>query len=331
MAQNIFTSLRAQGVEAEIDDCRAAGGWNGSGKWKTTSHGDVFVKIGTGGFASPIRMLTCELKGLSHLHRLAEGLSIKVPAPVCVGSYEGKSDQKAPSAGDDRNGFIAIEYIDFERQSYADGNSEALLGHQLALLHSKSPVNENQHFGFELDGCCGAGPQPNNIEGRDIDWVSFWREYRLGSQLHEHRKKFPDDTKIQELGAQLSKRLDDICFSGTGLIVDDIEKSGLHGDMWSGNVGFTSLDGVLLPCIFDPAFYYGHAEADLGIVKMFNSFSGDFFKAYHEVRPKQPGFAQRALLYELHHHMNHMNIFGAGYRPGVLGIMTDLLNWQQKD
>ena len=152
MAQNIFTSLRALGVEAEIDNRRAADGWNGSGKWKTATHGDIFVKIGTGGYASPICMLDCELKGLGHLHRLAEGLSIKVPAPVCVGSCGGKSDQKARSVEDEQSGFIAIEHIDFERPSCANGNSEVLLGHQLALLHSKSPLNANQHFGFELDG-----------------------------------------------------------------------------------------------------------------------------------------------------------------------------------
>ena len=41
----------------------------------------------------------------------------------------------------------------------------------------------------------------------------------------------------------------------------------LHGDLWSGNVGLDSK--TRSPVIFDPACYYGHNEADLGITHMF--------------------------------------------------------------
>jgi fructosamine-3-kinase len=41
----------------------------------------------------------------------------------------------------------------------------------------------------------------------------------------------------------------------------------LHGDLWSGNVGLDSKSRS--PVIFDPASYYGHNEADLGITHMF--------------------------------------------------------------
>ena len=57
------------------------------------------------------------------------------------------------------------------------------------------------------------------------------------------------------------------------------------------NVGFSPGNGetgTLLPCVFDPTFYYSHSEADLGIISMFSSFSDDFFRAYHDVIPKQP-------------------------------------------
>lgn len=43
----------------------------------------------------------------------------------------------------------------------------------------------------------------------------------------------------------------------------------LHGDLWAGNVCHTSKGGV----IFDPAGYYGHGEADLGIARMFGGES----------------------------------------------------------
>jgi fructosamine-3-kinase len=74
----------------------------------------------------------------------------------------------------------------------------------------------------------------------------------------------------------------------------------------------------------DPAPFYGHSEYDLGITRMFSGFPSSFFSAYHSILPKQPGFEQRALLYELHHYLNHLNIFGVGYRDGVMKKLREL-------
>lgn len=88
-----------------------------------------------------------------------------------------------------------------------------------------------------------------------------------------------------------------------------------------------------MPVIYDPASYYGHAEADLGITHMFGGeycpfyprslsrctlpqtgqcisvdvpgFSPAFYEAYHSVHPRsQPYYEQRQTLYELYHHLN---------------------------
>ena len=40
-----------------------------------------------------------------------------------------------------------------------------------------------------------------------------------------------------------------------------MKPSVLHGDLWSGNIA--AVDGK--PCIFDPAVYYGHHEAEWGM------------------------------------------------------------------
>ena len=60
-------------------------------------------------------------------------------------------------------------------------------------------------------------------------------------------------------------------------------------------------------------------------MRMFGGISDSFFSAYSEILPPQPGHEKRAALYELHHHMNHYNIFGRGYRAGVLELMQRLL------
>ena len=51
----------------------------------------------------------------------------------------------------------------------------------------------------------------------------------------------------------------------------------------------------------------------------------EFWDAYHTVIPRAPGYERRAYLYELHHHLNHYNIFGAGYRGGALALMDRIL------
>ena len=276
--------------------------------------GDIFVKIGTGGTATELNLLKCELLGLEHLEKLAQGLPIAVPKPVAAGSVD-----------DGRDAFIAMEYMAFCPPLGSRTQGQADFGKGLALLHSQRPLTWRT-FGFPMDGCCGAGPQPNNMEGVEMNWVDFWREHRLGAQLAELKRQHGTDNEVQELGAQLSKRLDEL-FGGAGLIVEDIPLSILHGDLWAGNVDFAreSRTGKVLPCIFDPAPYYGHAEADLGIMWMFGRPSEPFLEAYHKVLPKQPGHERRAVLYELHHHMNHYNIFGGGYRSGVISLIQQLL------
>ena len=170
-----------------------------------------------------------------------------------------------------------MEYLDVCGLSARDG---AAFGKGLAALHlAKAPTNaaaagaageaagdgrgatngfQEGGFGFPIEGCCGALEQPNAPVAGGGNWVDFWRERRLGHQLRVAKERYPEDRALQEAGARLSKSLREF-FGGAGLRPEDIQPSLLHGDLWSGNVGIC--DGT--PCIFDPAAYYGHHEADL--------------------------------------------------------------------
>ena len=175
---------------------------------------------------------------------------IRVPEPWGVGSLS------------DGNGYIIMDYIKFSSRGKQNLQSE--LGRGLALMHSA--ISEENTFGFPLDGCCGAAPQLNNVQRRFMSWVDFWREFRLGAQLSMAKDNYPKDTQLQYRGAELSMRLEELfCM----LNPDDIHPSLLHGDLWSGNY---SADEEGKPCIYDPAAYYGHSEADLGIAYMFGGF-----------------------------------------------------------
>ena len=92
----------------------------------------------------------------------------------------------------------------------------------------------------------------------------------------------------------------------------------LHGDLWGGNF-MVDEDGSAV--LIDPAVYYGHREADLGMTKLFGGFSSEFYKSYHDVFPLNDGYEYRENIYKLYHVLNHLNLFGVGYYSQALSLI----------
>lgn len=274
---------------------------SGSGSILATDRGAVFLKVGTGGSSASKALLQYEFEGLSRMAAAAPALS--VPKPWLVGTLS------------NGGAFIVMDYV---KQGAGNPDLQRRLGAGLAEMHLAPAAHPT--FGFPVDGCCGACRQLNNVAQEPLDWVEFWRRFRLGDQLQLLRQRNPSDREIQEKGAQLMERLPELFAM---LDVKAIRPSLLHGDLWSGNY---CSDASGNPSIYDPACYYGHHEADLGIARMFGGFGSDFWDAYHAVIPRAPGYERRAWLYELHHHLNHYNIFGSSYRAGALGLMNRILS-----
>ena len=97
----------------------------------------------------------------------------------------------------------------------------------------------------------------------------------------------------------------------------------LHGDLWGGNHAALR-DGT--PVIFDPAVYYGDRETDLAMTELFGGFGSGFHAAYREAWPLDAGYRVRRDLYNLYHVLNHMNLFGGGYRGQAAQLMDRLLS-----
>lgn len=200
------------------------------------------------------------------------------------------------------NAYLVLEYIEEGGNSYA---GQAELGTQLARLHLvKLPF-----FGWSMDNCIGATPQPNP---QSDDWISFYRDHRLAHQF--------------ELAARKGRKFED-----SQTLLDSLESffsnysphpSLLHGDLWSGNA---SCDKEGSPFIFDPASYYGDREADLAFTYMFGGFSSAFYHAYENTYPIDSGFALRKILYNLYHELNHFNLFGGGYASSAQASINKLL------
>jgi protein-ribulosamine 3-kinase len=184
--------------------------------------------------------------------------------------------------------YIRLEFLGL--QASADWKA---MGRMLASLHRHT----GPRFGWHRDNYIGLAPQKN---GWCDDWREFWRERRMRPQVEM---------------AGLNIDLEAVA----GLLENHRpQPSLLHGDLWSGNAGFTK-DG---PVVFDPAVYYGDRETDLAMTELFGGFPREFYRAYNEAFPLPDGYEQRKHLYNLYHLLNHLNLFGAGYLGQVKATLS---------
>jgi protein-ribulosamine 3-kinase len=221
--------------------------------------------------------------------------SVRAPQPLCTGTAAGRA-------------FLVLEYLEL----HGRGNA-ALLGEQLAQLHRALLVGpERARFGCTHDNWIGSTPQPN---GWQDDWITFWRDQRLGFQLKLAAQNGYGGA-LQRDGEALLSCLD--AFFGGYAPAPSL----LHGDLWGGNHGYL---GNGTPVIFDPAIYVGDRECDLAMSELFGGFAPGFYAAYGAAWPLDAGYPVRRSLYNLYHVLNHANLFGGGYAAQAQRMMAQLL------
>lgn len=255
--------------------------------WRASDDGrEFFVKVHA---AAGLAMFEAEAAGLVEL---AGTQTVRVPEPVCWGAAAGQS-------------WLVLEYLPL-----GGGGSRAMeiLGRQLAALHARP----QPYFGWRRDNTIGSTPQINE---RCDDWGEFWGARRLDFQLqlaarngHAGALLRQGEELLAKLGAFFAN------FRPTPAL--------LHGDLWGGNASCT-VDGD--PVIFDPAVYYGDREADLAMTELFGGFPERFYAAYREAFPLDSGYPRRRILYNLYHVLNHLNLFGGGYRAQAERMIAQLL------
>ena len=199
--------------------------------------------------------------------------------------------------------------LNYEKSSRPSGDYWTLLGSMLANMHHASTENFTKGgvFGFYEDNFIGVTKQINTPQS---GWITFFRDARLGAQMKLANHYF--DKEDRHLCQQLLDRLGD-------LLIEPKFPSLLHGDLWSGNV-MPDKNGK--PMLIDPAVYVGHHEAELAMTELFGGFSAAFYDAYHNIIPKEPGYADRRDIYNLYHLLNHLNLFGGSYLVSVKRILN---------
>ena len=178
----------------------------------------------------------------------------------------------------------------------------AVLGRQLAALHQRPVAG----FGFHRDNYCGLSPQENSRFDDGYDFFARCRLLPQGKRAHAAGLLGSGDLeRLESLAGNLPRW------------IPQQPPSLIHGDLWSGNIHFSHQG----PALIDPATHQGWAEADLAMTRLFGSPHDSFYDAYRERRPLTPGFSDRVPLYNLYHLLNHLNLFGAGWLPGVRSVL----------
>ena len=311
---------QATGQHFQIDDRRGVdGGCINRAETLQSGNRRYFVKYND---AVRLAMFEAESDGLIEI---AASKSVRVPQPVCSGAHGGQA-------------YLVLEYIEINRGTgKADpqgrgsvaggttpgmgevgqrreqlprmpGATDELLGRQLAAMHRST----RDRFGWHRDNTIGSTRQINTQEE---DWVTFYREHRLRFQLDLADENGYGGNLIRR-GEQLLEKLP-VFFARYQPL-----PSLLHGDLWGGNHAALP-DGT--PVIFDPAVYYGDREADIAMTELFGGYGPGFYAAYNEAWPLDPDYRVRRDLYNLYQVLNHLNLFGSGYRRQAEQLVDRLL------
>lgn len=237
--------------------------------------------------AAQVAMFEAEALGLKEMY---DSQTIRVPKPICWGTAEASA-------------YLVLEWLDL---GYSGENSWRRMGENLAAMHR---VTHSHGFGWHQNNTIGATPQPNPWTA---SWLDFYREHRLEHQFRLARRRGGRFPRQQALSEALPELLAGH-YPAPALV---------HGDLWSGNAAVTAAGD---PVILDPATYYGDREVDLAMTELFGRFPNAFYEGYQAAYPLDSGYAQRKMLYNLYHILNHFNLFGGGYEAQANRMIDQLL------
>jgi protein-ribulosamine 3-kinase len=248
-----------------------------------TSQQKYFLKVNSN--SNALHMFNAEKTGLE---TISNTNTIATPKVIASSVFQNEA-------------FLILEYIASKSPNNKDFEN---LGHQLAELHKY----QSSYFGFIDDNFIGSLPQHNNIHN---NWTKFYISQRLLPQIELALSQKLLEQKDVPNTETMHKVYNDI--------FKEVSPSLLHGDLWSGNY-LISTKGK--PYLIDPAVYFGHAEVDIAMSKLFGGFGTSFYETYHSSFPKTQEFDARIEIYQLYYLLVHLNLFGRSYYNQVKQIFN---------
>ena len=233
-------------------------------------------------------------------HSSLNALHVAVPS-LCPQSFGWGQFASNPSTS-----FLVTDFLNLSSR-YAPKSSAPSLAAKLAKLHTTpAPIPDGYdapQFGFPVTTCCGDTPQDNTYKS---SWADFYANNRLRFILRRAESSNGTDRELYNLVETTASKVvphligDEHLNNGNGVLPVVV-----HGDLWSGNASYGTIgtkSGEAEDVIYDPSACYAHSEFELGIMKMFGGFGGNFLKEYHRLCPKTEPveeYEDRVKLYEL--------------------------------
>ena len=185
---------------------------------------------------------------------------------------------------------LALEFLEADHPG-----DDADFGHGLATIHAAGA----EAFGGSTSLRIGPLTLPNDPTAA---WPEFYADRRLRPLLAPAR----DRGALSSSGVTAVER---VCDRMADLAGPAEPPARLHGDLWSGNVLWSSGR----PYLIDPLAYGGHREVDLAMLRLFGSPGPRFLAAYESDAPLAAGHEDRVPLYQLFPLLVHAVLFGGSY------------------
>lgn len=203
---------------------------------------------------------------------------------------------------------VGEQHLDLVRLVPArpDAAAARTFGEALARTHDAgAPAFGAPPEGWSGDGWFGPLSDPLPLRaGHHGAWGAFLAECRVApvaQALRDAGRTTPDDdAAFDRLAGSLR----------AGRWDDDDPPARVHGDLWQGNVVWTSGGATLI----DPAAHGGHRESDLAMLALFGlPHLDEVLAGYQRVHPLRRGWRHRVGLHQLYPVAVHALLFGGGY------------------
>jgi len=191
-----------------------------------------------------------------------------------------------------------LAIMEFVSSGYgADETCQKDAAELLAEMHKI----KGDKYGFEHDTFMGPFLQKNALCD---SWIEFFVEHRLLYMA----KKTLDAGRIDE---SFMNKLDKLINKIDKYLEEPESPSLIHGNVWGGNI---LSKRNKMTAFLGPSLCFADFELELAFIRLWRTFSDNFFYHYNQITPIKAGFfEERVDIYSLYYLLMYSHKFGKSY------------------